>query len=365
MGTTSSITSLASAAPAPAAGSSASGGTGGEFARLLGGETTSTAAEPAPALPGGTAEAVSPLEPPAAEDALAMLVWLPWMALPQGMAPASSPAGAANSLPTLPGMPLLSAGLPADPVTGLLAEPALLPGMPDDPALAGPALQPAFASLLPSAAATTTASTAEVAASLQATNAAAATIAGPAAAAMLLEIGSTSEAANGTEIMLDTRGATTPSAARVESPARATFDLSLAPGSGDDALADGVEARMQWMAERGIGRAQIRLSPAELGVIDIQLQMDGKQVRAEFTSANPEVRQALESQLPRLREMFLAQGMTLAQADVGHRQESSAGHRGNGDGTPAHEPSVDDGDDDRIVRSTSLRLPTGLLDEYA
>src|SRR5690606_14531240 len=74
--------------------------------------------------------------------------------------------------------------------------------------------------------------------------------------------------------------------------------LSL-PGQPSDGFDDGFGARMAWMAGQRLGHAEIRLNPEHLGVIDVRLQLDGEQVRAEFNSASTEVRQAIEASLPR------------------------------------------------------------------
>ncbi|HEY1069082.1 MAG TPA: flagellar hook-length control protein FliK [Thermomonas sp.] len=75
-----------------------------------------------------------------------------------------------------------------------------------------------------------------------------------------------------------------------------------------------------WLAGQRMGQAEIRVVPEHLGVIDIRLQMDGNNVRAEFHSSQPEVRQALEASFPRLRDMLGQQGLQLSHAGVGQGQ---------------------------------------------
>ena len=93
-----------------------------------------------------------------------------------------------------------------------------------------------------------------------------------------------------------------------------------------------------------------------------RLQLDGDRVRADFTSAQPEVRQALESSLPRLREMLGQQGFELAHAGVGQQSHSP----GNGGGQSRTGPGDDvatAADDTPTPAPRTLRL--GLLDAYA
>ena len=148
-------------------------------------------------------------------------------------------------------------------------------------------------------------------------------------------------------------------------PARATA-TDMAPWPTADLRGDDFEAkvagRMMWMAEQKIGHAHIRLAPAELGVLEIQLRIEGDRVQADFDSPRPEVRQALESGLHKLRDMLGQHGFQLVQADVGHQRQAPpgahatpAGRDDRGESAPS-EPSSN---------STPLHSPRGLLDTYA
>ncbi|MDQ3206446.1 MAG: flagellar hook-length control protein FliK [Pseudomonadota bacterium] len=132
------------------------------------------------------------------------------------------------------------------------------------------------------------------------------------------------------------------------------------PASPDSGFDDGFGARIGWMAEQGIGRAELRVMPDSGGPIDVRLQIDGTRISAEFSSANADVRQALEASMGRLREMLGQQGMQLAQSDVGQGRP--------GGSQPAPRSMGDGGTDDlTAVDPSGLRpLPMrGLLDEYA
>lgn len=99
------------------------------------------------------------------------------------------------------------------------------------------------------------------------------------------------------------------------------MDAPSADLHGDD-FADTIGSRLTWMAEQKIGHAHIRINPAELGPVEIRMRLDGERVHADFSSGHAEVRQALESSLPKLREMLATQGFALGQADVGHHGQS-------------------------------------------
>lgn len=84
-----------------------------------------------------------------------------------------------------------------------------------------------------------------------------------------------------------------------------------------------VGERAVMMAQQGPRVAEIRLDPPELGSIRIRVQIHaGDQVSISFTAPNAAVRDAVEQQLPRLREMFAEQGMNLADASVADQSAS-------------------------------------------
>jgi flagellar hook-length control protein FliK len=79
-------------------------------------------------------------------------------------------------------------------------------------------------------------------------------------------------------------------------------------------------------------RAELVLTPPQFGRIEVSISMKGDEATAFFVSANPAVRDALESALPRLREVLAESGITLGQTQVGaESQGQSASERQNGD----------------------------------
>jgi len=79
--------------------------------------------------------------------------------------------------------------------------------------------------------------------------------------------------------------------------------------------------RVLWMARGEAQTAQINITPAQLGPIQISISLQGDQMTAQFISAHQEVRQALEDAMPRLREMLANAGINLGQANVGTQQQ--------------------------------------------
>lgn len=137
------------------------------------------------------------------------------------------------------------------------------------------------------------------------------------------------------------------------------------PVLGDDGFDQAMGARLGWLADQKIGHAHIRLSPDDMGPVDVRLQLNGDKVHASFSSPHVEVRQALESSLPRLRELLGEQGFQLAHADVGHQPPggdgNASGPSGGGGMAGDGEPSPGDAS----VSSAQLIRQRGLLDAYA
>lgn len=75
--------------------------------------------------------------------------------------------------------------------------------------------------------------------------------------------------------------------------------------------------KLVWAVGRHEQKAELVITPPQLGRVEVSLQQQGEQTHAVFVAANPAVREALENALPRLREMFAEAGLSLGQASVG------------------------------------------------
>lgn len=143
-----------------------------------------------------------------------------------------------------------------------------------------------------------------------------------------------------------------------------TGSPTATPHLGGEDFDDAVGARVGWLADQKIGHAHIKITPNDLGPIEVRLQLDGDKVHATFTSAHADVRHALESSLPRLRDLLGEQGFQLGNADVGHQQTAPDGGRGDGRGGM----NGDDGEPalaDTTLSPSQLIRQRGLVDAYA
>jgi flagellar hook-length control protein FliK len=140
---------------------------------------------------------------------------------------------------------------------------------------------------------------------------------------------------------------------------QAALTQAVANGAGDKIAArvgtpawdNQVSQKIVWMVAGKEQSATLTLNPPDLGPMQVVLSVTNDQANVTFTAAQPEVRQALEDAMPRLREMMSESGLSLGNASVNagasdQRQaqgEASGGRGGNGFGGGAVEERNDNG----------------------
>lgn len=93
-------------------------------------------------------------------------------------------------------------------------------------------------------------------------------------------------------------------------------------------LSEAVVDRVMWLSSQNLKSAEIQLDPAELGRMEIRIDMSKEHSQVTFLSPHAGVRDALEGQMQRLRDMFAQQGMSM---DVNVSDQSAHGRQGEGD----------------------------------
>lgn len=105
-------------------------------------------------------------------------------------------------------------------------------------------------------------------------------------------------------------------AADVPPAAADTSATRLAPTVGTTAWGQALGEKLVWMASGAQQTATLTLNPPNLGPLQIVVHVTNDQATASFFSAQPDVRHALESAFPRLREMMNDAGIQLGQTTV-------------------------------------------------
>ncbi|RXJ72921.1 hypothetical protein CS022_12605 [Veronia nyctiphanis] len=154
------------------------------------------------------------------------------------------------------------------------------------------------------------------------------------------------------------------------SVAQSPLQLSTNQNEAAAALAE----RVNIMMSKNLRQVDIRLDPPELGRVQIKLSMGSdQQASVQFTVSSQHARDALESTMPRLREMMQQQGLQLSQSSVqqqdsGNRQAFSGdGQQGDNKGSSdsGHNGVKLEEDANTLVRDLYIRPASDGVDYYA
>ena len=121
-----------------------------------------------------------------------------------------------------------------------------------------------------------------------------------------------------------------PGTATAASPARLTVEIETPVH--DPAWRSEVTGRIASLVTRGVEHAELRLSPAELGPVELRIDVRGGEATLAIFAAQASTRDALEQALPLLRDLLAQQGLSLGQASV---QDGRADNPANGNGSAA------------------------------
>jgi flagellar hook-length control protein FliK len=122
-------------------------------------------------------------------------------------------------------------------------------------------------------------------------------------------------------------------------------------------------SRVVTMSREQWSQARIRVTPDELGPIEITLRFDGEKVHAQFGAVTPEAREALSSNMHRLRELLSSEGLNLGQSFVGQQGGGERRtHDSDGFRLAADSNEVEHG---MVGGAAPVASRSGLLDEFA
>jgi flagellar hook-length control protein FliK len=128
---------------------------------------------------------------------------------------------------------------------------------------------------------------------------------------------------------------------------------------GSAGWADEIGTRVVMMTEPGNHTASLKLSPEHLGPLEISITVRDDKASVWFGAAHADTRAAIETALPRLREMFESQGLSLADAGVFREPPREQAV------VKSNTTSAGQGDATEEVGTVSARARLGLVDAYA
>ena len=129
----------------------------------------------------------------------------------------------------------------------------------------------------------------------------------------------------------------------------AAYTDKIQPNVGSAGWDQAVGNKITWMATGGIQSASLTLNPPDLGPMQVVLNVHNQQADATFITAQPEVKQALEAAMPKLREMMDQAGIQLGQATVNtgmpnQQQGADSQQQARGSSTSGRAGQDDEGD---------------------
>ncbi|GJM04239.1 MAG: hypothetical protein DHS20C09_02300 [marine bacterium B5-7] len=129
---------------------------------------------------------------------------------------------------------------------------------------------------------------------------------------------------------------------------------------------EAVGNRLMMMVNDKIQTANIHLNPAELGPIEVKVSVNQEHASVQFVSNNAVVRDAIEDAFPRLKEMFLQNGLSLSDANVS-QQSSQQSNSYSKDGSESQLISDSDSliaDESQAENKQLNMVNTGFVDHY-
>jgi flagellar hook-length control protein FliK len=126
------------------------------------------------------------------------------------------------------------------------------------------------------------------------------------------------------------------SAVATAAPTSAPLQIPVAVGAPDwdRQLSD----KVQVLVDQGLTNAQLKLSPAHLGPLEIRISLQNDQANVWFGTHSHATREALEAAAPRLRDALGAQGFANVGVSVDLQQQASRGQTAGQGGGSRYEP---------------------------
>lgn len=146
-------------------------------------------------------------------------------------------------------------------------------------------------------------------------------------------------------------------------PAAPTPTAFVSTPTNHAGFADDVGQRVVLFAGRGESKAELILTPAHLGRVEVTLTISAEQATAQFVASSNAARDALEQAMPRLREMLAEAGIQLGESHVGTRSDQ--------EGREAPRGSAFGGSDFAAGADTTsgarqwIRQGVGMIDTFA
>jgi|GEM_PF-602987 len=150
-----------------------------------------------------------------------------------------------------------------------------------------------------------------------------------------------------------------------QSPAARSFVVQTAVPVpvGQPQWSQAVGEKVLWLAAQNVSSAEINLHPKDLGPMQVRVSVNQEQTTVSFTSQHAVVREVLDQNLNRLRDMFSEQGLNLVNVDVSDKSFSR--QQGDAQDQKGHGTANDVAQDEETAVAMSAIVQQRLVDHYA
>jgi flagellar hook-length control protein FliK len=109
--------------------------------------------------------------------------------------------------------------------------------------------------------------------------------------------------------------ASSPAPSATASPSSSTQAYVAAPVN-SPGFADELGAQVAIWSRHGVQEAELRMNPAEMGPVQVRIQLDGQVAQVRFVAEQAPTREALQAALPQLAQALAAEGLQWGGGDV-------------------------------------------------
>ena len=129
----------------------------------------------------------------------------------------------------------------------------------------------------------------------------------------------------------------------------------------EPAAAQQIKDRVMVQIQHKLQTAEVQLHPEELGSMQIKLNLQQDQLSVQFVVQQGAAKEALEQQMPKLRELLEQQGIALSEGQVEQRQSGSQQEQ------PTHHQGTNTGAESEIaaVQTVQMKVSDRMVDFYA
>lgn len=110
-----------------------------------------------------------------------------------------------------------------------------------------------------------------------------------------------------------------------------SYATSIDTPVGNAEWGDKLVGKLSWLTARNMSVAEIHLTPPDMGPMEVKVRVQNDQANITVHSANPVVRDQLEQNSQRLRDMLGEQGLNLSRFDVSDSPQQRGGEQGPGE----------------------------------